>query len=300
MIDYDFFLEKAKSSETIEKTMKVSDNVLKEKSELKKLLNNYEGKISKQLIEYLNSLIELEFSVVKENIKEDDRYFLSELAIYRYAAIYNIYNRSLTLIKNTDLPFKIEAQNLHNNSLQIKTKLKDNFDIFLFDYNYDNNLFNKEKIKEGYNNRNIGEIKIYEALESKELREKEMYRILEELIKVYDDKGPAPSPFGEYGGPRSQWFFETEHKIKYLEKEFKKLDNKTELTENEKKEIEIKSAISKILLNDMGLTENDFEDVEYDPYLLINNIYSIENSELQKEKVKKLQNLTIERKIKYI
>ena len=67
-------------------------------------------------------------------------------------------------------------------------------------------------------------------------------------------------------------FFENEHKIKYLEKEFKKLDNKTELTENEKKEIEIKSAISKILLNDMGLTENDFEDVEYDPYLLINNI----------------------------
>lgn len=300
MIDYDFFLEKAKSSETIEKTMKVSDNVLKEKSELKKLLNNYEGKISKQLIEYLNSLIELEFSVVKENIKEDDRYFLSELAIYRYAAIYNIYNRSLALIKNTTLPFKIEAKNFHNNSLQIKTALKDNFDIFLFDYNYDNNLFNKDKIKEGYNNMNIGEIKIYEALESKELREKEMYRILEELINAYDDKGPAPSPFGEYGGPRSQWFFENLDKIKYLEKEFKKLDNKTELTENEKKEIEIKSAISKILLNDMGLTENDFEDVEYDPYLLINNIYSIENSELQKEKVKKLPNLTIERKIKYI
>lgn len=300
MIDYDFFLEKAKSSETIEKTMKVSDNVLKEKSELKKLLNNYEGKISKQLIEYLNSLIELEFSVVKENIKEDDRYFLSELAIYRYAAIYNIYNRSLALIKNTALPFKIEAKNFHNNSLQIKTALKDNFDIFLFDYNYDNNLFNKDKIKEGYNNRNIGEIKIYEALESKELREKEMYRILEELINAYDDKGPAPSPFGEYGGPRSQWFFENLDKIKYLEKEFKKLDNKTELTENEKKEIEIKSAISKILLNDMGLTENDFEDVEYDSYLLINNIYSIENSELQKEKVKKLPNLTIERKIKYI
>lgn len=300
MIDYDFFLEKAKSSETIEKTMKVSDNVLKEKSELKKLLNNYEGKISKQLIEYLNSLIELEFSVVKENIKEDDRYFLSELAIYRYAAIYNIYNRSLALIKNTALPFKIEAKNFHNNSLQIKTALKDNFDIFLFDYNYDNNLFNKDKIKEGYNNRNIGEIKIYEALESKELREKEMYRILEELINAYDDKGPAPSPFGEYGGPRSQWFFENLDKIKYLEKEFKKLDNKTELNENEKKEIEIKSAISKILLNDMGLTENDFEDVEYDPYLLINNIYSIENSEIQKEKVKKLPNLTIERKIKYI
>lgn len=248
----------------------------------------------------MNSLIELEFSVVKENIKEDDRYFLSELAIYRYAAIYNIYNRSLALIKNTTLPFKIEAKNFHNNSLQIKTALKDNFDIFLFDYNYDNNLFNKDKIKEGYNNMNIGEIKIYEALESKELREKEMYRILEELINAYDDKGPAPSPFGEYGGPRSQWFFENLDKIKYLEKEFKKLDNKTELTENEKKEIEIKSAISKILLNDMGLTENDFEDVEYDPYLLINNIYSIENSELQKEKVKKLPNLTIERKIKYI
>ncbi len=39
------------------------------------------------MIEYLNSLLELEFSVVRENIGKQDRDALSELDIYRNVAI---------------------------------------------------------------------------------------------------------------------------------------------------------------------------------------------------------------------
>ena len=57
------------------------DYVLKQQKELQEILNNYKGRISKDLINYLESLIQLEISVVKDEITEKDRLFLSELAI---------------------------------------------------------------------------------------------------------------------------------------------------------------------------------------------------------------------------
>lgn len=58
------------------------------KEELKLLLfESYKGILSKEMIEYLDSLIELEFSVIKDYIALDNREILTELSIYRYASI---------------------------------------------------------------------------------------------------------------------------------------------------------------------------------------------------------------------
>ena len=51
------------------------------KEELLESLEKYKGILSVPMIEYLNSLIELEFSVVRENIGEQDSDALSELDI---------------------------------------------------------------------------------------------------------------------------------------------------------------------------------------------------------------------------
>ena len=75
------------------------------KEELKLLLfESYKGILSKEMIEYLDSLIELEFSVIKDYIALDNREILTELSIYRYASIYNIYNREKTLFR-ADITF---------------------------------------------------------------------------------------------------------------------------------------------------------------------------------------------------
>lgn len=271
------------------------DYVLKQQKELQEILNNYKGRISKDLINYLESLIQLEISVVKDEITEEDRLFLSELSIYRYTAIYNIYNKNLNIIKSTGLPLIIEGQDSYNNRLDINTLLENNFQISIFAFDYNSSSFNQNKIPTYYNNRNIGKITIYETLESKEQRVKELDRIIEELELAYDDKGPL-SPPGYIGGPRTQWFYEHTRKIDKLEQRFTELDSKKELSNLEKQEIAVTNYIKGILFDDMGLTELDFEEVEYDPF----RDYNKEQTELEKTKVKKLPNLVITKKTKYI
>ena len=168
------------------------DYALKQQKELQEILNNYKGRISKKLINYLESLIQLEISVVKDEITEEDRLFLSELSIYRYTAIYNIYNKNLNIIKSTGLPLIIEGQDSYNNRLDINALLENNIQISIFAFDYNSSSFNQDKIPTYYNNRNIGKITIYETLESKEQREKELDKIIEELELAYDDKGPIP------------------------------------------------------------------------------------------------------------
>lgn len=271
------------------------DYVLKQQKELQEILNNYKGRISKDLINYLESLIQLEISVVKDEITEKDRLFLSELAIYRYIAIYNIYNKNLNIIKSTGLPLIIKGQDSYNDSLDINALLDNNIQKRIFSFDYNSSSFNQNKIPTYYNNRNIGQITIYETLESQAQRVKELDRIIEELELAYDDKGPLSAP-GYYSGPRTQWFYEHTRKIDKLEQRFTELDSKKELSNLEKQEIEVTNYISKMLLDDMGLTELDFEEVEYDPF----RDYNKEQTELEKTKVKKLPNLVITKKTKYI
>ena len=64
-------------------------NRINTKEELVKLLKSYEDILSIQMVDYLKSLIDLEFSVVRDNISDKDRVVLSELHIYRRVSMYN-------------------------------------------------------------------------------------------------------------------------------------------------------------------------------------------------------------------
>ena len=193
------------------------------------------------------------------------------------------------------MPLIIKGQDSYNDSLDINALLDNNIQKRIFSFDYNSSSFNQNKIPTYYNNRNIGQITIYETLESQAQRVKELDIIIEELELAYDDKGPL-SPPGYIGGPRQQWFYEHTRKIDKLEHRFTELDSKKELSNLEKQEIEVTNYISKMLLDDMGLTELDFEEVEYDPF----RDYNKEQTELEKTKVKKLPNLVITKKTKYI
>ena len=51
-------------------------NRINTKEELVKLLKSYEDTLSIQMVDYLKSLIDLEFSVVRDNISDKDRVVL--------------------------------------------------------------------------------------------------------------------------------------------------------------------------------------------------------------------------------
>lgn len=269
------------------------------KEELKLLLfESYKGILSKEMIEYLDSLIELEFSVIKDYIALDNREILTELSIFRYASIYNIYNRTIKLIKENKLPLEInkfdKPIDVRENSLNLSfvTKSKKRINVFEYDYNYHSPYRNK--IPEYYYNRSLGGITIYQTLESKERIKKEINLILGRLEKLYDKDIPIRTLIEEeligYNTP-----FENKVKIGLLEKRFTELDSKKDLTEEEKDEIKVTNYASEIILDDMGLKEEDFTTDKEDLFNL-----SKEFTNLEETKVKKFTNLEIKRKIKYI
>ena len=170
------------------------------------------------------------------------------------------------------------------------TKSKKRIKVFEYDYNH--NSKNKNKIPEYYYNRNLGAISLFQMLESKEQREKEINHILEILEYLYDKKYPNVSFEKADILIEHNTRIEDILKINDLEKRFTELDSKRNLTEEEYEEIAITNDVARILLEDMALTEKDFEDED--------NLDGKKNTYLEKTKIRKSPNLIITKKIKYI
>ena len=75
-------------------------NKLLKKEEIINMLNDTKPILKNEIIEYLESIINLEFSVVKDNISDEERKPLTELQIYRSALIYNINKRNTIFFNN--------------------------------------------------------------------------------------------------------------------------------------------------------------------------------------------------------
>ena len=87
-------------------------------------------------------------------------------------------------------------------------------------------------------------------------------------------------------------------KIQEYEKKFKQLDSKKELSDENKKEIEITRYIHDLLLEDFGLSKESFVEEENDNFHFMN--LDKEKSKLSKTLVKRMPNLTITDYIKYM
>lgn len=207
--------------------VRFNDNLskVKSKEELLEMLKRYKRILNHSMEEYLNSLIELEFSVVKDYIDIRDRMCLAELKIYQDVAIYNIYKRALDLFNKVELPLKI-SEGLA--CLEVSTQIDNrNIDLYTF-------LYTVDKLRLNYETRKIGNIILYRAVE-------------------------------------------------------KESDNRDGLTSEEEKEIELTNRINELLLEDYGLTADDFTAMKpsYGPVL-------------PKAFVKRQPQLTITNEIKYI
>lgn len=290
---------------------------VKTKDELLEMLKRYKEILNNEMTDYLNSLIELEFSIIKDYIDYNDRKRLAELEIYKRVAIYNIYNRAMNLFNQSEIPVKITGNDEGFESLNVSLKVNDDKCIKLFNFRYGESRSRHFKIPNGYKTMNIGCINMYQTLESEELRELELKRVMNRLEILYNQKNPYPSshkiigglgsqhpsshkkiggPSSQYpsyynkiGGPSSQWLIEHNKEIARYEERLNELDNKKHLTDEEKIQIEITNKVHDLLLEDYGLTDESFEEV-----------HKYSANKLQKTLVKKEPNLTIVNNIKYI
>ena len=278
------------------KIMRMNENwnKISTREELIELLKGYKGILADSMINYLNSLIDLEFSVIRGYISDNDRVALSELEVYKRISMYNIYNRALSLFKENKSGLAISGNNDGIEGLEVYATLSENKSCKLFDFDYHEGPMSlRSKIPSDYKTMKIGNISLFQTIESKEQREAELMRVMSELDRLYDEKNPYHSRPNTYGGPATQWAFEHAQKIKGYEERFNQLDAKKELTDEDKKEIEITKKFHELLLEDYGLTNKDFEDES--------NQHFFENkTELSKTLVKRMPNINVRNNIKYI
>lgn len=84
------------------------------KQELIDSLNKEKLVLSGRITDYLKSLLELEFSVLKKEITDEERNILAEYTIYKRIAAYNIYNRALNILKKSPIELDITGYGLDN------------------------------------------------------------------------------------------------------------------------------------------------------------------------------------------
>ena len=250
------------------------------KEELQETLKMYKGILTNPIADYLNSLLELEFSVVKDYIDDTNRKALTNLDIYKRIAQYNIYMRALNILRESGLSYKKKDE---NNILSIFASLEFK-DIELFAFDYSNGLDNLSIVQEGVVTKRIGDIFLYQVVKDEEFKEKELEKAMYKLESLCNAKNPYRLNPYTCGGPASYWEIKREREIRKYETLRKELEHQKELNDDEKKEIEITNKVYEMLLEDYGLTNN------------------FKNEEISEDKklVKRMPNLNIITKVKRI
>lgn len=269
-------------------------NKVKTKKQLLELLKEYKGILTETMLDYLKSLINLDFSVIREYISDSDRKALAELEIYKKVAIYNIYKRTQNLFNKQDGEFIIYGNNEGNEGLSVSTKLSDRI-VKLFDFDYKemhSYIDERPKVPCGFKTLNIGEISLFQTCESKELIEAELDRVRKKLEILRSERNPYMSQPGIIGGPSSTWAFNHGRKVQEYKDKLEQLDSLKELSDEDKKEIEITGQIHDLLLEDFGLTNESFTDQSSN--------HEKDKTNLSKTLVRRMTNLTIKNHTKYI
>ena len=231
---------------------------LKTKEELHEALEKYKNVISNSKIEYLDYLIELEFSAIRDYISEDERRALSELNIYNDIVIYNICNR--TLDTALDLFDDSNIYYNYNNGFEIHTLLDEQKKCPLFEFKYDtNDIDHRVKTRS---------ICLHQTISSQKQKKAELKRLLDELKDLKEAKNPYSWISNRYGDPATNWNLNQKRKINECVLEIEKVGMKKELTSMDRREIRITDKFHKLLLDDFGLDKNDFVEEEGETELI--------------------------------
>ena len=175
-------------------------------SELKNYVQGYSGVLTPEIIDYLNSLIGLEFSALnQEVISEVGMARLYELSLYRKIVIHNIYNRALDVLKKYGNGFSFEGLSIFG-----KDKSESRYDTF--DY--------------WTNENGVSNIVLKQTIIDSVKRQEQIDRLYKELEEVKASK--------ETGGVIRRGFLvaDKETKIGYISDLIKELESRSTLDGN--------------------------------------------------------------------
>lgn len=222
---------------------------------LNECLKEYKDVLSGEMFDYLNSLINLEFSVVNNDyIDEKNRYLLSELKIYEEITKYNIYHRALAIFNNSNRRLQIWDNNDKFEGVGVVSG-KENYRD-LFEYNYDRDGMHQVPP--------CGEIVISQYLFDKEQKEQEIARLQERLKHVHPGhlRPNVDAEGHELYGANSAQIANYEAKIKSIKDAIEKIENSMKLSSRDKRIIEVSKEFHDLILDDYALTPEDFKNIE--------------------------------------
>ena len=212
---------------------------VEDKEVLKSLLKRYEDTLNKPTLEYLNSLIELEVSVVKDNISSSKKENLIELELYRRIAIYNIYNRVLNLLRSHE-GLDIQSNSAGYEGVYVFKKLSDDNIVELFNFDYD------------IARNRVGEIDFFETREESEEERVEKINYvksaIERISKEHNDKDIEDVKLDKM------------RRIEHYKRMLSELEKVKILTDIDRLKIETSKYYLELLLNEFGLTKEDLKD----------------------------------------
>ncbi len=255
------------------------------KAELKEALNRYKRILNPRVIDYLNQLVELEFSAVKDNFDIEDREILQNLDLYKNVVAYNIYNRTLELL-NDEQELQIFDNKERISGLMAYKHIGNNT-VRILDYKYDNGI-----------------LKLFQTVDDEKVRDEQLELVMTRLEQLYDKKNPyscsvtrLKRPYNKktlkrLGGPSAKWNFDHSMEVSEYEELLAKLDSKKKITDYEKEKIAVTKKYHDLLFEEYGLTDEDFIVSRQTP----TTVESISNKIL----VKKLPGLRIENNIEYV
>ena len=218
------------------------------KEELEKRLDVYKGILTPEACEYLDSLVNLEFSVLRNDIiSEQDRYALSQLDIYKSLAQYNVYHRAINIFKNQkdvrlltndNSRSGVEADALFGESQEI---------MYVFNHN--------DKTSD------YGSIKIARIKENDGQRENEIKDLERELrfTSVGNLKPSVDADGRALIGANSMAYSIYESKVEALKNRIEKLKNASSLSDDDKRIMELTNYFHDLILEDYGIELNDDE-----------------------------------------
>lgn len=282
-------------------------NKIKNKEEILELLKKYRSILKNPIYDYLNSAINLDVSILSNDLDITEREVLSELAIYNEIGKYNIYNRVVNLLNDKTEFGKLIIDD-RNGTLEIrdlKTMIK------IFDFHYSDVIVNQIPLMDNVTSK-IGNITIKKYLEKRNAT-KEDIELLKELLQEEKEK---KNPYGEKNNSSMaySWWKYHQDRIYGYKTFLNDINKEINLDSNKKRLIDLTRYTSSVLYNELNLNSNSFtsNNVEMD----ILNIQKYEKEQacfkygyinetkeilvLKKTQVKRLPNLVITNKAEYM
>lgn len=215
------------------------------KRELMSSLNRQRSILNPKIVDYLTSLMELEFSVLRKNISNKDRKILADYLIYRKIAMYNIYHRALNVIKESGVDFEVLSLGYGSKSLKISLS-KEEFSYYLFNF--------KCKDKDPSE---IGNINLYQLDEDMDALERQRNNLIYEITKINKQSYERES-LGCFN-----YMGTDEYNKKMYQEMLTNLEKrmKNGLPKERQEAIKVVNYIHDLLLDDYGLTLDDFKEV---------------------------------------